>query len=151
MSNSMTINGVDLGGESYGFIVEANSFINPPQPRVNREQLASADGEALQGATFEARTGVVSGVVHASDYEELIIKFQNLVQALAVTQEGVKVTSFDARPGLQWRTRVLNTNWTNETACTIDLAITLIAPEPWAEASSATEGDGAIASSPTTI
>lgn len=142
MSNSMTINDVDLGGENYGFVVEANSFLDTPQPRVNRDRLASADGEVLQGSTFDARTGVVSGVVHASNYENLIVQFNNLAGALLVTQEGTKVVTFDARPGVQFRCRVLNTSWSNETACTMDLAITLVAPNPWAEASEATEGSG---------
>lgn len=150
MANSMTYNGVDLGGSNYRFVVEENRFLDPPQPRVNREPLAMADGEAVQGASFGARVGVVRGVVHATSYANLLVQRDNIEAALSVGQMGAKVVSFDSLSGKQFRARVLQTAWSNETPCTIDLAITLLAPDPWAEASSATTDGGATAGGGTT-
>lgn len=152
MSNSMTINGVDLGGSNYNLIVEANEFKYHPQPRINRSALASADGDAVQGATFGARMGVVSGVIHAASYADLLTQRGNVEQALAVAQEGAKVVSFDAIPSKQWRCRLVGLAFSNERITTVDVAITLLAPDPWPEATSATTVSGTpISGSPTTI
>lgn len=152
MSNSMTINGVDLGGDNYRLIVEANDFKYHPQPRINRDALASADGDAVQGATFGARLGVVSGVIHAASYADLQTQRENVERALAVAQEGAKVVTFDAIPGKQWRCRVTGMAFSNERISTVDVAITLLAPDPWPEATSATTVSGTpISGSPTTI
>lgn len=152
MAHSITIDGVDLGGAEHGFTVEANDFVNPPEARVNRDAFAMADGEAAQGATFGARTGTVSGVVQASSYANLLIQRENINRACFKTQEGSKVLTFDAQPGKQWRGRVLKASWGEGTTVTAELALTLYAPQPWAEASAAAEVAGvSIPSSPTTI
>ena len=152
MSNSLTYDSVDLGGVNYGFILEQNDFVNPPQPRINRDALAMADGEVAQGATFGARVGVVKGVVSAASYTALHTQRDNIAGALAVGQEGVKVLTFDAISGKQWNARVMGTTWSNETPITIDLAITFYAPNPWAEATAPTTGGPtAIGGSPTTL
>lgn len=151
MGNSMTYNSVDLGGANYGFIITDNTFIRPPQPRVNRDALAQADGEAVQGSTFGARQGVVSGVVVATSYANLITQQNNINAALEAGQEGAKTTAFDALSGKQWQCRVLSVDYGAETAATIDLAITLLAPDPWPEATSATTtGDVGVDGSGTT-
>lgn len=152
MSNSMSIDGVDLGGTNYRFVVERNDFVTPPTPRVNRDNLAMADGDAAQGSSFNARTGVVSGVVHAPTFTDLLACKENIQRVTWSTQSGNKVIAFDAHPGKQYRGRVLDVRYSNETPVTVDLALTLYAPQPWAEATSATTVTGAaIASSPTTI
>lgn len=152
MSHSMSIDGIDLGGANYGFIVEANDFVSPPDARVNRDALAMADGDAAQGSSFDGRTGVVSGIVVATNWENLLIQKENIQRVTWSTQSGNKVIAFDAHPGKQYRGRVLDVRYSNETPVTVDLALTLYAPQPWAEATSATTVTGAaIASSPTTI
>ena len=152
MSNSLSYNAVDLGGVNYGFIVEENDFVNPPQPRINRDALAMADGDAAQGATFGALVGVVKGVVSAASYTALHTQRDNIAGALAAGQEGVKALTFDAISGKSWNARVLGTSWSNETPITIDLAITFYAPDPWPEATSATTaGPTSISGSPTTL
>lgn len=152
MSNSMSIDGIDLGGTNYNFVVEKNDFVTPPDPRVNRDALAMADGEAAQGASFGGRTGVVSGVVHAATFTDLLAAKENIQRVTWLTQSGEKVIAFDAHPGKQYRGRALRVAYSNETPTTVDLALTLYAPQPWAEATSATTVTGAaIASSPTTI
>lgn len=152
MANSMTLDGVDLGGSNYQFVVEKNDFVSPPRARVNQDRLAMADGDASQGSSFDARTGVVSGVVRAADYTDLIAQRENINRACFKTQEGPKVVTFDAHPSKQWRARVINVIYSNETPTTVDLAITLYAPQPWAEATSAATVTAVpIAGSPTTI
>lgn len=152
MSNSMSIDGVDLGGANYNFVVDKNDFVTPPTPRVNRDNLAMADGDASQGASFDARTGVVSGVVHAANFTDLLACKENIQRVTWSTQSGNKIIAFDSHPDKQYRGRVLNVVYSNETPVTVELALTLYAPHPWAEATSATTVTGAsIASSPTTI
>jgi len=140
MSNSLTYNAVDLGGASYLYTVTENTFVRPPQPRINRDRLAQADGEAAQGATFEALTGVVRGLVCATSFANLKTQRNNLAAALAVGQEGVKALTFDAFSGKSWQARVLAVEWFDETPVTIGLAITFYAPDPWSQATSATTG-----------
>lgn len=151
MANSMTFNSVDLGGTNYKFVVEENRFLDPPQPRVNRDSLAMADGEAAQGSTYAARVGVVAGTVYATSFANLKTQIANIEAALSGGQTGAKITTFDSLSGKQFRTRPVSVVWTNQTAVTIDLAITFLAPDPWAEATSATtvtgntDGDGGTA------
>ena len=152
MSHSMSIDSIDLGGVNYGFTVEANDFVSPPQARVNRDHLAMADGDAAQGSSFDARTGVVSGIVVATSYENLLIQKENIQRVTWLTQSGNKVLAFDAHPGKQYRGRVIDVKYSNETPVTVDLALTLYAPQPWAEAVDVTEATGVgIPTSPTTI
>lgn len=152
MANSMTINGVDLGGSNYGFVIEENTFTTPPRPRVVRDNLAMADGDAAQGASFDGRTGVVKGVVIATSFANLLTQKENIQRATWATQSGNKVISFDAHTGKQWRGRVLDVQYGTETATTVELTITLYAPQPWAEASSATTVTAtSIPTNPTTI
>lgn len=140
MSNSLTYNAVDFGGANYLYTVTENAFIRPPQPRVIRDRYAQADGEAAQGATFEALTGVVRGLVCATSFANLKTQRNNLASALAVGQEGVKALTFDAVSGKSWQARVLAMDWYDETPVTIGLAITFYAPDPWPLATSATTG-----------
>lgn len=152
MSHSMTIDGVDLGGANYGFIIEENDFTTPPRPRVVRDHLAMADGDASQGSSFDGRTGVVSGLVVATSYENLLTQKENIQRATWLTQSGNKVITFDAHPGKQWEGRVLDVQYGQETGCTVELSITLYAPQPWAKASSATTVTAtSIPTNPTTI
>jgi len=152
MAHSMTIDGIDLGGANYGFVVEKNDFVTPPDARVNRDRLAMADGDAAQGSTFDGRTGVVSGVVVATSYENLLAQKENIQRVTWLTQSGSKVLTFDAHAGKQWRGRVLKVAYSNETPVTVDLVLTLYAPQPWAEASTATTVTAAsIPTNPTTI
>lgn len=152
MSNSMTLDGVDLGGTNYRLVIESNDFVTPPAPRVNRDGLAMADGEAAQGASFGARTGTVRGVITAPTFTDLLACKENLQRVTWKTQAGEKVATFDAHPGKQYRVRVLDVAYANETPVSVDVTLTLYAPQPWAEATSATTVSGvSIASSPTTI
>lgn len=152
MAHSMSIDGIDLGGIDYGFIVESNDFVTPPDPRVNRDRLAMADGDAAQGSSFDGRTGTVKGIVVATTWENLLAQKENIQRVTWLTQSGSKVLAFDAHAGKQWRGRVLKVSYDNETATTVDLTLTLYAPQPWAEAAAAVEVAGvAIGSSPTTI
>ncbi len=150
MAHSMSIDGIDLGGANYGFIVEANDFVSPPDARVNRDALAMADGDAAQGSSFDGRTGVVSGVVVATSWENLLIQKENIQRVTWLTQSGNKVLAFDAHAGKQYRGRVLKVQYGNETPCTVELSLTLYAPQPWAE-SAASESGVSIPTSPTTI
>lgn len=152
MAHSMTIDGVDLGGANYGFIIEENDFVSPPQARVVRDRLAMADGDAAQGASFDARTGVVKGVVAASSWANLLIQKENIQRATWATQSGNKVLTFDAHTDKQWRGRVIGVTYGRETPTTVELSLSLYAPQPWAEASSATTVTAtSIPTNPTTI
>lgn len=150
MSNSLSYNSVDFGGASYGYIVDANDFVRMPAPRINRDRLAGGDGEVAQGATFEARTGTVSGLVVATSFANLKTQRDNIESALMAGQEGVKALTFDAFSGKQWNARVLAAAWSEETPITIRLTITFYAPDPWPEATSATTDNDSIDGSGTT-
>lgn len=150
MSNSLTYNSVDFGGANYGYVVEANTFVHGPQPRLYRDPLAQADGEAMQGATFNARDGVVSGVVCASSFANLKTQRANIEAALIVGQEGVKALTFDAFSGASYQARVASWSWSDETPVTIRLDIRFVAPSPWAIATSSTNVTGSNAGGGTT-
>lgn len=140
MSNSLSYNSVDLGGANYGFIVEENNFVRMPTPRLNRDALAQADGEVIQGSTFEALTGSVSGIIIATSFANLKTQRDNIIAALAAGQEGAKVLTFDAFSGRQWLARVVNAEPGDETSVTQRLTITFAAPSPWSTATTATTG-----------
>lgn len=141
MANSLTFNSVDLGGANYGFIVESNTLVQMPQPRVNRDPLAQADGGVAQGSTFAAKEGVVSGIVVATSFANLKTQRANIEAALAKGQEGAKTLTFDAFSGKQWTARPVGIDWGEETPITIRLAIRFYAPNPWPVATSATTTD----------
>lgn len=152
MSNSLTYNGIDLGGGNYGFIVTDNDFIKPPQPRINKDTLSSADGDIAQGATFGSKAGAVQGIVVASSYANLITQRNNIAAVLQTGQEGVKAVTFDAWSGKSWQARIDSTTWGEESAVTIELTINFYAPDPWPIATSATnESDSVDGSGETTI
>lgn len=143
MSNSLTYKAVDFGGASYGFIVEQNGFAQGfVPPRVYRQGLSVADGEATQGATFGARVGAVRGKVIATSYANLLTQRANIEAALSAGQTGVQTLTFDAISGKQWSAKVLGVNWDNETSITAELSITFEAPQPWPVATSETSVTG---------
>jgi len=143
---------VDFGGANYGLVVQENDFVNPPQPRIDRDALAMADGDAAQGASFEALSGAVKGIVVATSFANLKTQRANIAAALAAGQEGAKALAFDTHSGVQWLARVMGTSWSNETATTIELAITFYAPDPWPVATSATSpAPTTITGSPSTL
>ena len=150
MSNSLIFNGVDFGGAGYGLVVTGNTFVQPPQPRINRDALASADGDIAQGATFEALTGDVTGIVLATSYANLITARNNIAAALQTGQEGVKALSFDAWTGKSWMARPYSVKWGEESTVTIELTITFYAPDPWALATTPTTSDGSNSGTGTT-
>jgi predicted phage tail component-like protein len=140
MSNSFTYNNIDFGGTNYGFIVEENNFVRMPTPRLNRDALAQVDGEAIQGSTFEALSGSVSGIIIATSFANLKTQRDNIMAALASGQEGAKALTFDAFAGKQWMARVVGAEPGEETSITQRLSITFVAPSPWSTATTATEG-----------
>jgi hypothetical protein len=153
MSNSLTYNAVDLGGASYGFTIESNEFVNAiPNPRMNRQPLSSADGEASQGATFGARTGSVAGVITASTNAALQTQRDNIEAALAAGQEGPKVLSFDSVSGKQWDARILGVSFSEIGATALGMSIQFYAAQPWAVATSESDsGDLSVSSGGTTV
>lgn len=153
MANSCTYNSVDLGGASYNLVIEENEFARmSPAPRMNRQALSAADGEASQGASFGAREGIVRGVISASSYSALRTLRDNLVSALAVGQEGAKALVFDAISGKQWNARVTNLAFMAESAGLMEVVITFYAAQPWAVATSETaSADTATTAGGTTV
>jgi len=133
---------VDFGGANYGFIVETNNFVRMPTPRLNRDALAQADGDAVQGSTFEALTGSVGGIIVATSFANLKTQRDNIIAALAAGQEGAKTLTFDAFSGKQWNARVLGVEPGEETSITQRLTITFLAQNPWPSATSATNVTG---------
>ena len=126
MANSMTLDGVDRAGRTISLwwkkrLCKSTEGSGKSGPTCHGRRRCEP------GSSFDARTGVVSGVVKAADYTDLLAQRENINQACFKTQEGPKVVTFDAFPGKQFRAQVINVIYSNETPTTVDPAITLCA------------------------
>jgi len=88
MSHGLTYHDVDLSGENYGVYVVSANIQRMPQPRVNIDEYAQADGGAVQGSTFGLRRIGLDCVLVASTVANRATQITNVLGVLNLTQGG---------------------------------------------------------------
>ena len=103
---SVVVDGVDLGGSSYGLILTNPQMEFLPAPRLDIQSLAMADGAVTQGSTFDVRRATLGYAVQGTSGANLLSKLRNIADVLSRTQTGEKTFVFDYMSDRTWYARV---------------------------------------------
>ena len=99
---SVVVDGVDLGGSSYGLILTNPQMDFLPAPRLDIQSLAMADGAVTQGSTFGIRRATLGYAVQGTSGANLLSKLRNIADVLSRTQTGEKTFVFDYMSDRTW-------------------------------------------------
>lgn len=143
MSYSFTYQDIDFGGENYRVYVTGTNYQQMPEPRVNVDRYAQADGAAIQGSTFNARRIALRCQLVASDATNRATQMDNVVAALVVSQAtGPGDLSIDQFPGKLFTNAKLLSDITAAVYARMEEFTLEFICDSWPSATDATEGDG---------
>lgn len=103
---SIRYNSTDLGGSDYNLLVVSRDHPYLPQPILHVEQLAGADGAAVQGTNWGPRHFNFTCMVAAANAAQRETRVTNIASILSVAQEGEKALVLGWKPALQWAVRL---------------------------------------------
>jgi hypothetical protein len=101
--SSFTYQSTDFGGASYNVYVTGAGHQRMPQPRVNIDAYAQADGAAVQGSTYDPASISIECKLVGATAAARVTQMNNFIGKLSLSQSvGGSNLSIDMLPGNVW-------------------------------------------------